>query len=162
MELYFVIGGFICLVIAGNLGTHFYYKKKHRQLLEFLKGKEFVCIKNIGIDIDASHSKTFHDYRVNKADVIFFKTHIFLLINGKIFRQAQPILQISRIGNTEKFKDVWEEINYISKMKVENKLRISGFALRGSFKVDYKIFLDFQNKDFDLENYIDGQNMHNN
>ncbi len=47
-------------------------------------------------------------------------------------------------------------------MKVENKLRISGFALRGSFKVDYKIFLDFQNKDFDLENYIDSQNIYNN
>lgn len=94
--------------------------------------------------------------------MLSFKTHIFLLINGKIFRQAQPILQISRIGNTEKFKDVWEEINYISKMKVENKLRISGFALRGSFKVDYKIFLDFQNKDFDLENYIDSQNIYNN
>ncbi|WP_308003866.1 hypothetical protein, partial [uncultured Chryseobacterium sp.] len=155
MELYFVIGGFICLVIARNLGTHFYYKIKHRQLLEFLKGKKYVCIKNIGIDIEALHSKASRSYKVNKTDVIFFKTHIFLLINGKIFRQAQPILQISRIGNTEKFKDVWEEINYISKMKVENKLRISGFALRGSFKVDYKIFLDFQNKDFDLENYID-------
>ncbi|WBV53239.1 hypothetical protein [Chryseobacterium gambrini] len=158
MELYFVIGGFICLVIARNLGTHFYYKIKHRQLLEFLKGK----IKNIGIDIEALHSNASRSYKVNKTDVIFFKTHIFLLINGKIFRQAQPILQISRIGNTEKFKDVWEEINYISKMKVENKLRINGFALRGSFKVDYKIFLDFQNKDFDLENYINSQNMHNN
>ncbi len=65
MELYFVIGGFICLVIARNLGMHFYYKIKHRQLLEFLKGKKYVCIKNIGIDIEALHSKTFRDYQVD-------------------------------------------------------------------------------------------------
>lgn len=151
-----------CFLVIGNVGTHFYYKEKHKQLLKFLIGKEFVCIKNIGKDIEALHSKASRSYKINKTDIIFFKTHIFLLINGKIFRQAQPILQISRIGNTEKFKDVWEEINYISKMKVKNKLRVSGFALRGSFKVDYKIFLDFQNKDFDLENYINGQNMCNN
>lgn len=162
MELYFVIVVLFCFLVIGNVGTHFYYKEKHKQLLKFLIGKEFLCIENVKIDIDVSHNKTFRGYQINKADVIFFRKHIFLLIRGKIFSQAQPILQISRIGNTEKFKDVWEEINYISKMKVENKLRISGFALRGSFKVDYKIFLDFENKDFDLENYINSQNRHNN
>lgn len=154
MEVYFAIGGLFCLLIVGNLGTHFYYKEKHRKLLEFLKGKEFVCIKNVKINIDVSHNKTFRDYQVDKADVILFKKHIFLLITGKFFKQAQPIVQISRIGNTEKFKDIWEEINYISKMKVENTLRIVGFALRGAFKVDYKIFLDFENKNFDLEQYL--------
>jgi len=122
--------------------------------LEFFNGKKYILIKNISTNIDASNSKSPYNYQINKADVIFFKDHIFLLVTSRFFKQAQPILQISRIGNTEKFPNIWEEVNYISKMKVEDKLRITGFSDRGSLKISYKIFLDFKNKKFDLESYL--------
>ncbi|GAA5102330.1 hypothetical protein GCM10023210_43240 [Chryseobacterium ginsengisoli] len=153
MEIYFIFSGILCFLILGHLGVHFYNKEKHKKLLEFLNGKDYLLVKNVSTDIDVSISKSIFNH-INKANVIFFKDHIFLLVTSKIFRQAQPILQISRIGNNEKFANIWEEINYISKIKIEDKLRITGFSDRGSLKINYKIFLDFKNKNFDLESYL--------
>jgi len=92
---------------------------------------------------------------MNKADVIFFNEHLFLLITSSLFRQAQPVLQISRIGNHEKFPYVWEEVDYISKTKVEDRIRITGFAMRGTFKINDKIFINLKDTGFDLENYLE-------
>lgn len=152
-ELYFFIGGFILIFIFGNLTLHLYYKRKHEKFLAFLKGKDFVIIKNAKIDIDISGGRTSYNYHKNIADVVFFKNHIFLLATSKFLKQAQPILQLSRIGNNEKFSEIWEEIQYISKMKVENKLRITGFSMRGSLRINYKIFVNLENKDFCIQDW---------
>lgn len=154
MQMYFIFLGIVCFLILGNLGIHYYNTRQHKKILEFLNGQEYFVIKNVIVNIDVASSKSLYNYQINTANVIFFKNHIFLLISSKIFKQAQPILQISRIGNKEKFDNVSEEINYISKLKINNKLRITGFSERGSVKIGYKIFLDFKTTNFDLEQYL--------
>lgn len=154
VEIYFIISGILCLLIVGNLGIHFYNKNKHRKLLDFLNRQDYILIKNIPVNIDSSSSKSLYNYQINYADVIFFQEHIFLLITSKIFKQAQPILQISKIGNNEKFPNVWEEINYVSKLAINTKLRIIGFSERGLVKINYKILLDFTDKNFDLNSIL--------
>ena len=150
----FIFGGILSLWVLRNLGTHFYNKRKHQKFLEFFNEKKYILIKNISTNIDVSKSKSPYHYQINKADVIFFREHIFLLITSKILKQAQPILQISRIGNTEKFADIWEEINYISKSKVSTINGLPLMSQRGSLKINYKIFLDFENKNFNFEQYL--------
>jgi hypothetical protein len=150
-ELCFLIGGFILLIILRTLVSHFYYKKKQELFFRSLQGKDFIVIRNTEINIEAS-GRTPYQHQMNKADIIFFNGHLFLLITGRLFRQAQPVLQISRIGNQEKFPYVWEEVNYISKMKVADQLRITGFSMRGTLRINYKIFINLKGTGFDLEN----------
>lgn len=149
-KLYLFTGGFILIYIFGNFVSHIYYKRKHENLLKLLKGKDYILIRNTEISIEAS-GKTPYKNHMNKADVIFFGEHLLLLLRSNIFRQALPVLQISRIGNPEKLPYVWEEINFISKMKVGDQFRITGFSMRGSFRIHYKIFINLKNTGFDLE-----------
>jgi hypothetical protein len=155
MEIYLIISGIFCLLIVGNLGTHFYNKNKHRKLLEFLLNRQdYILIKNIPVNIESSSSKSLYNYQINYTDVVFFQEHIFLLTTSKIFKKAQPILQISKKGNNEKFFNVWEEINYVSKLAINTKLRIIGSSQRGLVKINYKILLDFTDKNFDLNSIL--------
>lgn len=100
MELYFTIVALFCFLMIGNVGTHFYNKRKHKKLLEFLNRKDYVLIQNISTNIEVSSNKFVYN-QVNKANVIFFKDHIFLLTTSKICKIGQPTLQINRIGNNE-------------------------------------------------------------
>jgi len=109
----------------------------------FLSGKYLKKIENTFTDIDVSSSKSIYNYQVNKADIILLDDHIFLLAKSRIFKIAQPILQISRIDNDEKFPYVWEEISYISRQEINQNLLIKGYAQRNSIKITYKIVIGF-------------------
>jgi len=141
---------FLCIYIFGNLGFHYFNKKKHEKFLLSLSVEDFKRIENLSIDIDVSSSKSIYNYQVNKADIILLDDHIFLLVKSKIFKIAQPILQISRIDNDEKFPYVWEEISYISKQEINQNLFIRGYAQRNSIKITYKIVIGFSQKDMDI------------
>ena len=158
MEFYYIFSILISIFFAGNLTFHLYNIDKHKKLLNYLFKKDFIIIKNIESDIDTSSSKSIYNYQKNKTNVIFFNDHIFLLTKSKIFKIAQPILQISRINNDENFSWIWEEINYISMQNIDKKIRIKGFAKRGLVKIDYKIILDFNKTKFELENLNFTQN----
>ncbi|GEN74598.1 hypothetical protein [Chryseobacterium hagamense] len=150
-NLYLFTGGFILIFILGNFVSHLCYKRKHESLLKLFKGKDYILIRNTEISIEASGKPPYKNH-MNKADVIFSGEYLLLVIRSQIFVQALPVLQISRIGNYEKFPYVWEELGYISKMKVKDQLRITGFSMRGPFRINYKIFINIKNAGFDLEN----------
>lgn len=150
MEIYLIFGIIIFIIFAGKLVSHYHNKNKEERFLESLSGKKIVKLSDIDTDIDVSSSKSVCNYQINKSTIILLDNHIFLLTRSKIFNIAQPILQISKIGNNENFPCVWEEINYISKQQVDYKIRIKGFSKRGLAKIDYRIILDFTNTKFDL------------
>lgn len=146
----FSFGTLIFLFILGNLEFHNYNKNKHEKFLASLSGNGFIKLNSINIDIDISSSNSIYNYQINKSTIILLNDHVFLLIKSKIFNVAQTILQISRIENKENFAYVWEKINYISKQKVDDKIRIKGYSKRGLAKIDYTIILDFSGKKCDL------------
>lgn len=150
MEIYLAFGTLIFLFTIGNLAFHNYNKNKHEKFLASLSGKGFIKLNSINTDIDISSSNSIYNYQINKSTIILLNDHIFSLIKSKIFKVAQPILQISRIENRENFAYVWEEITYISKQKVDDKIRIKGYSKRGLAKIDYRINLDFSEKKYDL------------
>ncbi|MCW3167352.1 hypothetical protein OMO38_02315 [Chryseobacterium sp. 09-1422] len=150
MEIYLAFGTLIFLFILGNLAFHNYNKNKHEKFLASLSGKGFIKLNSINTDIDISSSNSIYNYQINKSTIILLNDHIFLLIKSKIFNVAQPILQISRIENRENFAYIWEKINYISKQKADDKIRIKGYSKRGLAKIDYRIILDFSGKKCDL------------
>jgi len=143
MDFFSLLCVFLCIYIFGNLGFHYFNKKKHEKFMLFLSGKYLKKIENTFTDIDVSSSKSIYNYQVNKADIILLDDHIFLLAKSRIFKIAQPILQISRIDNDEKFPYVWEEISYISRQEINQNLLIKGYAQRNSIKITYKIVIGF-------------------
>lgn len=150
MEILLIFGTIICLIFAGKLAFHYYNKNKEKIFLESLSGKNIIRLNDIDTDIDVSSSKSLYNYQINKSTIILLDNHIFLLTRSKIFNVAQPILQISKIGNNENFPCVWEEINYISKQQVDYKIKIKGFSKRRLTKINYRIILDFTDTKFDL------------
>ncbi|GAB0156982.1 hypothetical protein CHRYSEOSP005_22500 [Chryseobacterium sp. Alg-005] len=151
MEIYFIIGGMLCFFVFGNLGIHLYFKKKHQQFLESLKGKEFIWIKSINMEMESS-GKLGYRYLFNKADVVILDDEIFLLIFNKPIRQAQPILQISNTHNI--FPYVSKKIAFDSKFIEKGKLKIKGSFGAGLTSGKYTVFLNFNNKDFDLNSIL--------
>lgn len=151
MEIYFIIGGILCFAIFGNFGIHLYYKKKHENFLNSLKGKNYTFFKKIDMEMESSTKLSF-SYQFNKSDVIILDDQIFLLLFTKPFRGAQPILQVS--NNDEFFPYVSRKIPFDSKFRVNGKLRIMGSFGQGMTIVKYKIFLDFNKTNFDLNSIL--------
>ncbi|MFP3595282.1 hypothetical protein [Chryseobacterium sp. SIMBA_029] len=151
MEMYYIFAGMFCFFIFGNLGIHLYYKKMHQKLIESLKGKNYILFKNVDMEMDSSGKLAF-SYQRNKADIIILDNEIFILLFNKPLRQAQPILQIS--NSNETFPFISRKISFDSKFGVNGKLRIQGTFGQGITSGKYKIFLDFNTIDFDLEYYL--------
>ncbi len=151
MEIYFIIGGMLSFFIFGNLGIHFYFKRKHKQFLESLEGKDFILIEKVNMEM-TSFGKLSFRHQFSKADVIILKDEIFFLIFNKPFPQAQPILQISNTNNI--FPHVSKKIRFDSKFRENGKLRIKGSFGEGITSGEYKILLDFNNKNFDLNSIL--------
>lgn len=149
--MYFIFGGMISFVVFGNLGIHYYYKNKHKNLIQSLKGRDYQIIYKVNMNMESS-AKFGFSYQLNKADVIILDDEIFLLIYNKPFLQAQPILQIS---NSEKsFSNISKKISFLSKFNVRGKLRIKGNFDQGITLGNYTIFLDFNGKDFDINSIL--------
>lgn len=83
-----------------------------------------------------------------KGDIVFLNDEIFILTINK------PIIQLTK--SYEDFPGVFYKYSYDTKQKVKERLEIRNS--NGSIKVN----LNLKNKDFDLENYINGQNIYNN
>jgi len=147
MEMYFIFGGMIFLFIFGNLGIHYYYENKHKELIKSLNGKNYKLISKVNMTMESS-AKIAFSYQHNKADVIFLDDEIFLLLFNKPFPQAQPILQIS--NSDKSFSNISKKISFNSKFNVRGKLRIKGNFGQGITSGNYIIFLDFKGKDFDI------------
>lgn len=141
----------LCFVIFGNFGIHLYYKKKHEKFLESLKGRNYTLFKKLDMEMESSSTLSF-SYQFNKADVIILDNEIFLLLFTKPFRGAQPILQIS--NSDENFLYVSRKTPFDSKFMVNGKLRIMGSFRQSKLGVRYKIFLDFNKTDFDLNSIL--------
>lgn len=147
MEIYFIFGAMVSFFIFGNLGIHLYYKKKHEIFLDSLKGKDFTLIKNLDMEMESS-GKIGYRYQFNKSDVVILENEIFLLLFNKPIKQAQPILQISNSNFVS--DNISKKITFDSKFRVQGKLRIQGTFGKGITSEKYKIFLDFNKTDFDL------------
>lgn len=149
--MYFIFGGIICFFIFGNLGIHLYYKKQHEKFLDSLKGENFTLIKNLDMEMESS-AKLGYSYQFNKSDVVILENEIFLLLFNKPLRQAQPILHIS--NSNAIFPGISRKMSFESKFRVQGKLRIKGSFGEGIIKGNFKIFLDFNDKDFDLNSIL--------
>jgi hypothetical protein len=151
MEIYFIFAGMLCFAIFGNLGIHLYYKRKHENFLRTLKGKNYTLFQKLDMEMESSTKLSF-SYQFNKTDVIILDNEIFLLIFTKPFKQAQPILQIS--NSNEIFPFVSRKIPFDSKFRVNGKLRIMGSFGSDIANGKYKIFIDFNKTDFDLNSIL--------
>lgn len=141
----------IFLFIFGNLGIHYYYKNKHKELIKSLKGKNYKLISKVSMTMESSGKIAFSHQR-NKADVIFLDDEIFLLLFNKPFPQAQPILQIS--NSDKSFSNISKKISFNSKFNVRGKLRIKGNFSQRITAGNYTIFLDFKGKDLDINSIL--------
>lgn len=141
----------ISFFIFGNLGIHLFYKKKHEKFLDSLKGKNFTLIKNLNMEMESS-GKLGYKYQFNKSDVVILENEIFLLLFNKPLRQAQPILQIS--NSNFAYDNISKKISFDSKFRVQGKLRIQGTFGKGIASGKYKIFLDFNKSNFDLNSIL--------
>ncbi|MBW7674572.1 hypothetical protein [Chryseobacterium chendengshani] len=151
MEMYFIFGVMISFFIFGNLGIHLFYKKKHKKFLDSLKGKNFTLIKNLNMEMESS-GKLGSSYQFNKSHVVILENEIFLLLFSKPFKQAQPILQISNSNIV--YDNISKKISFDSKFRVQGKLRIQGTFGKGITSGKYKIFLDFNKSNFDLNSIL--------
>ncbi|MDR6404438.1 MULTISPECIES: hypothetical protein [Chryseobacterium] len=66
--------------------------------------------------------------------------------------QAQPILQIS--NSDKNFPLISRKTSFDSKFRINGKLRIIGSFGQGITGGKYKIFIDFNNIDFDLNTIL--------
>ncbi len=141
----------IFFFVFGNLGIHYYYKNKHKDFIQSLKGRGYKIIRKVDMNMESS-AKFGFSYQLNKADVIFLEDEIFLLLFNKPFLQAQPILQISNSDGS--FSNISKKISFNSKFNMRGKLRIKGSFGQGITSGNYTIFLDFKGKDFDINSIL--------
>jgi hypothetical protein len=151
MEMYFILSAMVCFFIFGNLAIHLHYKKKHKTFLQSLKGKQYILFKKLDMEME-SVAKLAYRYQFNKADIVILDQEIFILLFTKPFGMAQPILHIS--NSDEVFQHVPKKIPFDSKFRVNGKLRIKGSFGQGLMHAQYKIFIDFNTVDFDLNSII--------
>lgn len=76
MEMYFIFGGMICFFIFSNLGIHFYFKKRHKDFIDSLKGKNYILFKRLNMEMESS-GKIGYRYQFNKVDIIIMDSEIF-------------------------------------------------------------------------------------
>ncbi|MEC3876328.1 hypothetical protein [Chryseobacterium salviniae] len=151
MEMYFILSAMVCFFIFGNLAIHLHYKKKHQTFLQSLKGKQYMLFKKLDMEME-SVGKLGYRYQFNKADIVILDQEIFILLFTKPFGMAQPILHIS---NSDKvFQHIPKKIRFDSKFRVNGKLRIKGSFGQGFMCAQYKILIDFNKVDFDLNSII--------
>ena len=141
------IGGIILIFIFGNIFVYFLNKNKQKRFFDFIRDREYTLVRNVEAEIEG-YSKLGTKISYRKADIVFLDDEIFILTINK------PIIQLTK--SYEDFPEVFYKYSYDAKQKVKERLEIMNS--NGSIKVN----LNLKNKDFDLENYINGQNMFNN
>lgn len=139
MEIYFLIGGVILFWILINLIFYFYFKYTRKIFFNFIKYRKYSIVKNVETETE-SYQKIGAKITYRKCDIIFLEDEIFLLSFNK------AIIQLSK--STDIFPGVMHKFTYYSKRKVKDRLEIANFDK--SFKAN----LNFKNKDFDLEEYL--------
>ncbi|MFC3157675.1 hypothetical protein SAMN05443633_1049 [Chryseobacterium arachidis] len=138
-NLYFFIGGFVLLWIAINTVIYFFLKYKRRLFFEYIKDRKYILLPNIETEIEG-YSKFGSKISYRKADIIFLEDNVFLCTFNK------PIIQLTK--NQDFFPSIYCRYTYDSKIKIKNRLQIKNSD--GSLK----IYLNFKNKNFDLERYL--------
>ncbi|MFZ4928677.1 hypothetical protein [Chryseobacterium sp. Mn2064] len=151
MEIYYFIFAIICFVIFGNLGIHLYYKRKHKDFIESLKGKKYTLFKKLNMEME-SIGKVGFKYQFNTADVVFLDDSIFILLSVRPFGMAQPILQIS--NNSDIFPSISRKFSYDSKNNENGKLKIKGRFGQGMTGGTYTIWINFKSTGFDLNSIL--------
>ncbi|MDR6157499.1 hypothetical protein QF023_001015 [Chryseobacterium sp. SLBN-27] len=141
------IGGFILTFIFGNIFVYFLNKNKQKRFFDFIRDREYTLVRNVETEIEG-YSKLGAKISYRKGDIVFLDDEIFILTFNK------PIIQLTK--SYDDFLGVFYKYSYDAKQKVKERLEIMNS--NGSIKVN----LNLKNKDFDLENYINGQNMCNN
>lgn len=81
----------IALALVINAIIHFYFKRRHRQLLQELAGSEYYLSKNADIEMDFT-SRFSVKYYYYTGDVIFSGNNIYLLKRSRYgFKQCAPV-----------------------------------------------------------------------
>jgi hypothetical protein len=138
-ESYFFIGGLLLFFIFANLIIYFYLQYKRESFFNSIKNREYTLIKKVETETEG-YSQLGAKIRYTNSDIVFLDDEIFILTFNK------AILQLTK--SQEFFPGIYYKYSYESKLKVNDRLEIRNSD--GSIKVN----LNFKNKNFDLEHYL--------
>ncbi len=144
-DLYFFIGGIVLLLIAVKTAAYFYIQYKWKVFFSYIKDRKYILFKNVETEIEG-YSKLGSKITYRKADIVFLENDIFILAYYK------PILQIGNENNI--FPSVFQRWDYESKTKINDRLEIKGKLTQSFLNGNYKVYLNFKGKNFDLEKYL--------
>jgi len=140
INIIFFIGGSILFLILIQSVVYFYLKHQRTIFLNHIKNRQYTHIKDIDACIE-SYSKISTKITYLKSDIIFLDNVIFLLSN-------KPIIEIS--NSSENFPSIQQRFKPSTKTISNHILEIKGKTSMGNFKIT----LNFKNKDFDMDSII--------
>lgn len=90
------------------------------------------------------------DTSINRADIIFSEASIFIIPVSKIIGTGL-IIQLSEDKSPVTYPEVAKIFHVESKHRVQNKLRIKGSFKTAFSQAEFKVSIDFEYSQFDLD-----------
>lgn len=140
-DISFFIGGTVLFAVLINVLLYFYHKYRRIIFFRYLDGRHYTIIENVETNIE-SYSKCGSKLTYLKAQILFLEDEIFIIHFNR------PILQLS--SSSEIFPSVSPRFKISFKEIHNDILKIKGDTSLGNFKIS----LNFKNKNFDLHSVV--------
>jgi hypothetical protein len=143
-------------VVFGNLGIHYYYKKKREKALASLNGIKYKIANNVTTHISGK-SRLSISYQIKKSDVVFYENNILILPYNatKLFKQYQPSMQYSFSNKENKIDGISTQIRIENLMQKENKIKLFHKGIGGILNGKMETELEFPSNETDLKVIIE-------